>query len=125
MLRLSRWWGFSDVDQLFYSFKIMEKSMSDLTENLDLTAIGDAVSKELIRQRVGKRLELSDGEEVTPVHHGIDCKKVKHIGDGYLHLSDDDGPYDVDGMVYCGRCHECLGTISRSAQRRVRLPNAR
>lgn len=49
---------------------------------------------------------------VRPVRHGTDCKKVEHLGDGYLHRADDNWPYDVDGLVYCGRCHEWLGTIS-------------
>ena len=41
----------------------------------------------------------------NPVIHGKTCYKVDHIGGGYLHLTDDDTPYDVDGCVYCGRCH--------------------
>jgi hypothetical protein len=40
--------------------------------------------------------------------HGRDCHKVKHIGGGYLHDADDDKPYDVDGVMYCGRCHGWL-----------------
>jgi hypothetical protein len=40
----------------------------------------------------------------TP-QHGIDCLKVPHTRDGYLHDEADDGPYDVDGVMYCGRCH--------------------
>jgi hypothetical protein len=41
--------------------------------------------------------------------HGVDCPKVTHIGSGYLHDADDDKPYDVDGVMYCGRCHGWLG----------------
>ena len=39
------------------------------------------------------------------------CEKVPHTRDGYLHSEDDDGPYDVDGVKYCGRCHRygCRG----------------
>ncbi len=35
------------------------------------------------------------------------CVKLKHDPgvSGYLHGDDDDGPYDVDGLAYCGRCH--------------------
>lgn len=40
--------------------------------------------------------------------HGIDCPKLKHLGSGYLHAEDDDRPYDVDGLSYCGRCHAAL-----------------
>ena len=40
--------------------------------------------------------------------HGVDCPKMPHIRDGYLHGEDDDSPYDVDGYLYCGRCHYFL-----------------
>lgn len=40
--------------------------------------------------------------------HGRDCPKVPHTGAGYLHSAEDDGRYDVDGVWYCGRCHEAL-----------------
>jgi hypothetical protein len=37
----------------------------------------------------------------------MSCKKVIHEPGktGYLHEADDDRPYDVDGVEYCGRCH--------------------
>ena len=60
---------------------------------------------------------------VRPVRHGTDCKKVEHLGDGYLHRADDNGPYDVDGLVYCGRCHEWLGTISSGTDDSCTHPN--
>lgn len=41
-----------------------------------------------------------------PLIHGRTCRKVHHEHGGYLHASDDDGPYDVDGVMYCGRCHQ-------------------
>ena len=41
--------------------------------------------------------------------HGRDCPKVAHVGDGYLHAANDDRPYDVDGIMYCGRCHGWMG----------------
>lgn len=40
--------------------------------------------------------------------HGAECQKAPHTGSGYLHAADDDGPYNVDGAAYCGRCHHCL-----------------
>lgn len=40
--------------------------------------------------------------------HGKRCPKVQHVGEGYLHAADDDSPYDVDGVLYCGRCHAWL-----------------
>jgi hypothetical protein len=39
------------------------------------------------------------------VKHGFNCQKVIHRESGYLHSSEDDSPYDVDGVAYCGRCH--------------------
>ena len=42
----------------------------------------------------------------TEDHDEHRCKKVEHIEDGYyLHTADYDGPYDIDGVTYCGRCH--------------------
>ena len=45
--------------------------------------------------------------------HGLTCRKVEHtLADGgYLHDANDDTPYDVDGIVYCGRCHEHLADV--------------
>ena len=40
------------------------------------------------------------------ITHGIDCPKSPHrVAGGYEHGEDDDGPYFVDGVKYCGRCH--------------------
>jgi hypothetical protein len=44
---------------------------------------------------------------------GKECKKQEHFGGGYLHEYDDDAPYDVDGLSYCGRCHSWLGKTRR------------
>ena len=34
------------------------------------------------------------------------CQKVRHNEhSAYMHPPDDDGPYSVDGVKYCGRCH--------------------
>jgi len=41
--------------------------------------------------------------------HGVHCPKVEHLGNGYLHGASDDSPYDVDGVIYCGRCHGWMG----------------
>ena len=42
--------------------------------------------------------------------HGTSCPKVVHKSNGCLHAADDDGPYEVDGLMYCGRCHFWMGT---------------
>ena len=51
-------------------------------------------------------------QQATPaaIVHGVNCEKAKHDArrGGYLHNSDDDGPYNVDGLSYCGRCHRVL-----------------
>lgn len=45
-----------------------------------------------------------------PFEHGIDCVKIRHDRTGgYLHDRNDDRPYDVEGLMYCGRCHQWLG----------------
>ncbi len=49
--------------------------------------------------------------EYEPIRHGVDCEKKRHLGGGYLHSEDDDSPYDVDGLAYCGRCHQWLGKV--------------
>ena len=49
-----------------------------------------------------------DGVPFATVIHGTNCTKVPHTGDGYLHVEDDDTPFDVDGRDYCGRCHTAL-----------------
>jgi hypothetical protein len=43
-----------------------------------------------------------------PQRHGIDCEKMPHTGTGYLHAPEDDTSYDVDGVNYCGRCHQAI-----------------
>lgn len=45
---------------------------------------------------------------ITPVRHGVNCKKAIHYGEGYLHGEGDDSPYLVDGIRHCGRCHAYL-----------------
>ncbi len=38
------------------------------------------------------------------------CAKVLHdvMKVGWLHAADDDSPYDIDGVAYCGRCHVAM-----------------
>ncbi len=49
--------------------------------------------------------------------HGIECEKVVHIGSGYLHSENDDAPFEVDGAIYCGRCHFVLPKQEAEAKR--------
>jgi len=52
--------------------------------------------------------ERSDAEDSPVIIHGKTCVKVDHVGNGYLHGDKDDTPYNVDGCLYCGRCHRAL-----------------
>lgn len=51
-----------------------------------------------------------ENPELDKPQHGVTCKKEPHMPGrtGYLHDADDDRPYDVDGVMYCGRCHWAL-----------------
>lgn len=42
------------------------------------------------------------------IKHGKTCNKKPHTLTGYLHDAEDDSPYYVDGVSYCGRCHQYL-----------------
>jgi len=58
------------------------------------------------------------------------CQKVTHLGEGYLHGADDDGPFEVDGVFYCGRCHGPMhhaspSSLSGSASERAPDDNRR
>ena len=56
---------------------------------------------------------------MSEVRHGIDCPKQPHLQElRYLHDESDDGPYDVDGCVYCGRCHVYIGGLSCEVEAR-------
>lgn len=52
----------------------------------------------------------------------LTCEKVLHDDrDGYLHAADDDAPYDVDGLMYCGRCHAAWPHYSATESDRAKL----
>lgn len=46
--------------------------------------------------------------KAAQAQHGLGCEKTPHTGGGHLHAENDDSPYDVDGCLYCGRCHTVL-----------------
>jgi hypothetical protein len=56
------------------------------------------------------------------LRHGIDCGKVVHLANRpYDHGGDDDKPFDIDGVEYCGRCHRWINEpIMPSATHEVR-----
>jgi hypothetical protein len=67
---------------------------------------------EVCHEKGCQYLVLMQGAEPTvkpgSPRHGIDCTKVAHNVEGLLHAEDDDKPYDVDGVMYCGRCHQWI-----------------
>ena len=46
------------------------------------------------------------------VRHGTNCRKAPHDQPGMLHEESDDRPYEVDGLMYCGRCHVWLPQVN-------------
>lgn len=82
---------------------------SDYVRNGD----GDLCNKgkEIIAQEmayVDSKPDLQIKEQ--SIAHGVNCPKAEHVNPyiGYLHDALDDRPYDVDGCMYCGRCHHFL-----------------
>ena len=53
------------------------------------------------------------------------CPKVPHVGDGHLHDANDDSPFDVDGVAYCGRCHALWPHVPASSSENARAPQER
>lgn len=101
-------------------------ALKDIKECAERCWPGDPEGPELLREYstrkdaawIAARLALTapeqspaDGGQETwhsMVVHGVTCEKVAHTRDGHLHAEDDDTPYDVDGVSYCGRCHRSL-----------------
>lgn len=54
--------------------------------------------------------QLTTLPKQEPFRHGLTCHKIPHHPQqsGFEHAMADDGPYFVDGVKYCGRCHEYL-----------------
>lgn len=84
----------------------------------DAMAIYDAWDRRLAALEelaAGQTARLSDAG--ASVIHGKTCPKMEHLRGGVLgflggtygHDEYDDSPYaEVDGVVYCGRCHEII-----------------
>lgn len=55
------------------------------------------------------RERVPDEVAAIRIMHGIGlCAKQIHQGINYQHASYDDGPFRVDAVQYCGRCHVVL-----------------
>lgn len=64
----------------------------------------DEIAREVMAERAAWLLIPAEDD-----HANARCQKVYHWdGEGFLHAGDDDSPYNVDGVRYCGRCHHCL-----------------
>lgn len=81
---------------------------SNKTKRIGLVVnpMGTHLSDEFYRENdILSIFELQPSAESS---HGTTCHKVPHVGTGHLHDESNDGPYDVDGVNYCGRCHQAL-----------------
>lgn len=54
------------------------------------------------------RQQMQPVYDAFGVTHGLNCPKAPHTHGGELHDENDDTPYDIDGVRYCGRCHRSL-----------------
>lgn len=60
-------------------------------------------------REIAYQLALQNERQNTTIRHGVNCHKVIHgTLPGFMHDASDDLSYDVDGIIYCGRCHEAL-----------------
>lgn len=74
-----------------------------------------------------EHLKSSDGSPFAACddgRHGADCEKAPHSSNGgYLHAAEDDSPYNVDGLTYCGRCHRPFPLLQGAGVRDVSFLN--
>jgi hypothetical protein len=88
---------------------LSQQDLEDLIFVCGLWVMRDFRGARLSNLRRGMEQLLREAFPVKQITHGISCPKVAHTkGNGYLHDELDDTPYDVDGVMYCGRCHICL-----------------
>lgn len=68
----------------------------------------DAFSRWMIFPIVKEADEVLRGG-IENIIHGVNCKKVQHLGNGWLHAADFDGRYEIaKDRTQCGRCHQQL-----------------
>jgi hypothetical protein len=105
-------WDLSNNDRwaianILVHFDCVKKQLHELREAVSPGRIG----KPEYYIGVAARLRSLDGTvsaNVCDIVHGANCPKKPHTRTGYLHGEDDDTPYNVDGLKYCGRCHTAL-----------------
>lgn len=71
----------------------------------------DKVSQLVDREIRAGRMPMPERAALGEPH----CPKAPHDNPngGYLHGADDDSPYSVDGVRYCGRCHYMCDATGR------------
>lgn len=52
----------------------------------------------------GRQATAPDGS-LAELQHCMNCIKEPHHGEGYGHQASDEGPYEIAGKTFCGRCH--------------------
>jgi hypothetical protein len=99
-----------------YAMAVDDGETWDLSENdqAACNAGGDAIAALLAKSEHDGRCESEmTSHGYTPCRcaergscANRTCPKAAHSNQGgYLHGEDDDSPYNVDGVSYCGRCH--------------------
>lgn len=78
--------------------------MVDKNNRIDAGEKGKAWSGRFVAEEVRRVLTLGPRAEQR---HGVNCEKAPHNG-GNLHSENDNTPFEVDGVSYCGRCHKAL-----------------
>lgn len=96
------------VMDALYAEKQSRSALETPTTNSASISTKSASTEETTGKPRAAPLKFTDADLAT---HGVDCPKVEHLDfrGGYLHGPNDDSPYYVDGVLYCGRCHGWMG----------------
>lgn len=77
------------------------------------------IRRDTTMSEIQKQTEAAGSQDALDMRHGVNCSKVKHeTWHYYMHASDDDTPYNVDGVSYCGRCHHVMPHIAQGSATR-------
>lgn len=97
-------------DEIIDIIKIDGPPVAKLGEGFSLYAADLLNLVKYTEQLEAENADLRKGLRQGPltIVHGKNCPKKPHVTSGYLHPEHDDGPFYVDGITYCGRCHEAI-----------------
>lgn len=91
------------------TFMVVDHNHVDFAERCNGCMHAYAARIRRARRAHGLVMPPSSAPRQANTQHGVDCEKIPHRATGgYLHDPEDDAPYDVDGVSYCGRCHWAL-----------------